>query len=90
MQSFFSEIRRCSEDFYTKFDTDWELFLGTEKKAIKKYYKNTRINFIDIYSNHFNYMKMHTEILYTRSNRFIAVVALIVAIITLVANYSKM
>lgn len=74
---------RSMKEFYDEFNAKWDFYITNDKAKIKDYHKKYHSDLRIIYQSSYEYMKMMTEINYAKSNKFIAVLALIISIIAI-------
>lgn len=84
MQSLCELQAKSNSDIYKYFDQNWKLYLGYEEQKLDKYVAQINIDYKSIYTNHYAYLNALCNINYTKSNQFISVAAIIIAIITLI------
>jgi hypothetical protein len=83
-QSMLDTRRTSKTDIFKAFNKEWELYYGHEKKNFSKEIAQSNINYKEVYENTLSYFSVLSNINYTKSNRVISIIALIVAIVTLV------
>ena len=74
------EYPRAS-NFYSKFNKHWDFYIGNDKDNIKKWHGNNLKKIKNIYEKNFSYLKLLTEMNYTRSNHTISLLAMLVSVI---------
>lgn len=84
MQSLCESQAKSKSDIYKSFDKNWKLYLGYKEQKLNKYVAQINIDYKSIYANHYAYLNTLCNINYTKSNQFISIAAIIIAIITLI------
>jgi hypothetical protein len=84
MQSLCESQAKSKSDIYQSFDKDWKLYLGYKEQKLNKFVAKIYIDYKSIYANHYAYLNTLCNINYTKSNQFISIAAIIIAIITLI------
>ena len=84
MQSLCESQAKRKSDIYQSFDKDWKLYLGYKEQKLNKFVAKINIDYKSIYANHYAYLNTLCNINYTKSNQFISIAAIIIAIITLI------
>lgn len=84
MQSLCESQTNNKFDIYKAFDKDWKLYLGYKEQKLNKFIAQINIDYKSIYSNYYAYLNSLCNINYTKSNQFISIGAIIIAIITLI------
>ena len=84
MQSLCESQAKSKSDIYQSFDKDWKLYLGYKEQKLNKFVAKINIDYKSIYANHYAYLNTLCNINYTKSNQFISIAAIIIAIITLI------
>lgn len=82
--------RRRTDEFHEKFCGMWELYEGNDKSDLIEYCGNRVEEYKDIYEKNFSYLKLLSEMNYTKSNQVntlvataASIVATIIAVISL-------
>lgn len=88
-QSLLDTRRTSKADIFKAFNKDWELYYGCEKKNFNKEMAQSNIDYKEVYSNTFSYLSTLSNINYTKSNRLISIVALVIALLTLILTLLK-
>lgn len=76
------ETKKIS-DFYDEFNWEWDFYIANKKADIASFHKFYRNDIKEIYVSSFEYMKINTEINNALSNKYIAILALVISIIAL-------
>lgn len=84
MQSLCESQTNNKFNIYKAFDKDWKLYLGYKEQKLNKFIAQINIDYNSIYSNYYAYLNSLCNINYTKSNQFISIGAIIIAIITLI------
>lgn len=84
MQGLCESQAKSKSDIYQSFDKDWKLYLGYKEQKLNKFVAKINIDYKSIYANHYAYLNTLCNINYTKSNQFISIAAIIIAIITLI------
>lgn len=88
-QSLLDTRRTSKSDIFKSFNKNWELYYGCEKKNFNKEMAQANIDYREIYSNTFSYLSTLSSVNYTKSNRMISIVALLIALLTLILTLFK-
>lgn len=83
-------------DFYEKYNNTWDFYVFGNKMDLKEFHVKSITKIQKIYKNIFEYLKLLTEMNYTKSSytnslvaTFVAVIAVIIAAISLWVSYSQ-
>lgn len=83
-QSLLDTRHTSKADIFKEFNQNWELYYGCTKKNFNKEMARSNIDYKEIYANTYSYLTALSNINYTKSNILLAVIALIIAIISLI------
>ncbi len=65
-----SEVEsRKEKDIYTAFNKAWDFYSFGKKQDLKEYHENDIAKYKKIYENNFSYLKVLSEINYTKNNQ---------------------
>ncbi|MCI8792282.1 MAG: hypothetical protein HFG38_05675 [Eubacterium sp.] len=86
MQSVAESENRNNKKFFKKFNKSWDFYINYKKSKIKDYpvYSTDKIK--EIYQDNFSYLKLLVEMKYTKSNRRISIVAVLISIIATIIS----
>ena len=73
-------------DIFKAFNKDWELYYGCEKKNFNKEMTRSNIDYKEIYANTYSYLTALSNINYTKSNIILSIIALVIAVISLILS----
>ena len=83
-----SEVENKNFDnFYDEFKKNWDFYICNDKKNLKKFHKKVEIDLKKIYETNFTYIKLCSEINYSKSNRNISIVAAVTSIIAMIISW---
>ena len=75
-----------TSEIYADFDKSWDFYIGNDKEDIKKWQNKNTDDYRTIYENNFSYLKMLTEMNYTKSNYVISVFAAIISVVATIIS----
>ncbi len=80
MQSVSETENIIVEDFEKSFEKEWDFYISNEKMDLKEYHIEDLQNYKKIYKNNFEYLKLLSDMNYTRSSHINAIVATLASI----------
>lgn len=86
LQSISDYTDHRSPNFYSEFKKTWDFYIGNDKDDLKKWYGNSLKKTKMIYEKNFSYLKMLTEMNYTKSNHIISIIAVLISVIATVVS----
>ena len=79
-----SEVEsRKEKDIYTAFNEAWDFYSFGKKQDLKKYHENDIAKYKKIYENNFSYLKVLSEINYTKNNQRLMILTVIISIVAI-------
>ncbi|MBE6692194.1 MAG: hypothetical protein E7586_02525 [Ruminococcaceae bacterium] len=75
-----------SSKFYSGFKESWDFYVGNETEDIKKWHGNNLKKIKNIFEKNFEYLKVLTEINYTRSNHSISIIAAVISVVATIIS----
>lgn len=75
-----------SSKFYSEFNDSWDFYVGNETEDIKKWHGNNLKKIKNIFERNFEYLKVLTEMNYTRSNHSISIIAAIISVVATIIS----
>ena len=76
-----SEVEsRKEKDIYTAFNKAWDFYSFGKKQDLKEYHENDIAKYKKIYENNFSYLKVLSEINYTKNNQRLMILTIIISI----------
>lgn len=85
-QSLLDTRRYSKSDIYKEFNKNWELYYGCDKKNFSKEIAQSNINYKEVYESMNSYLSALSNINYTKSNRMISIITLIISFLSLIAT----
>lgn len=85
-QSLLDTRQTTKSDIFKAFNKDWELYYGCEKKNFNKEMTRSNIDYKEIYANTYSYLTALSNINYTKSNIILSIIALVIAVISLILS----
>ncbi len=86
-QSLIEYSPSTGNDFYKHFNSNWDFYLCNDKENFKDFnHKYRKTNYQKIYQDNYSYLKILSEINYTKSNQRIAVIATIASVIAVLIS----
>lgn len=86
MQSI-SEIEcKKHSDFYVNFEKKWDFYISNDKMNLREFDSKSLINYKDIYKDNFSYLKLLSEMNYTKSSHINSLIATVVSIIATIIS----
>lgn len=86
IQSLSDAETRQMKKFYDEFNAKWEFYIANDKDKIKDIHKKYNIDIRKIYQSSYDYMRLLTEIDYAKTNKMIAILALIISVIAILVS----
>lgn len=86
MQSVSETENKNVDDFGKNYEKEWDFYMSNEKMDLKEYYKEDLQNYKKIYRNNFEYLKLLSDMNYTRSSHINAIVATFASIVATVIS----
>ena len=86
LQSISDYTDHRSPNFYSEFKKTWDFYIGNDKDDLKKWYGNSLKKTKMIYEKNFSYLKMLTEMNYTKSNHIISIIAVLISVIATIVS----
>ena len=86
MQSVSEIENKNVKDFDETFDKEWDFYISNDKTDLKDYQKEGLQNYKKIYRNNFEYLKLLSDMNYTRSSHINAIVATFASIVATVIS----
>lgn len=68
------------------FSETWDFYVSNAQEDFDSYFGSKTDEFRKIYQNHFTYLKLLTDLNYTKSNRTIAIIAAITSVVAAVVS----
>lgn len=82
-----SEVEsRKEKDVYTAFNEAWDFYVFGKKEDLKKYHENDIAKYKKIYENNFSYLKILSEINYTKNSQRLTVLAVFISVIAIIVS----
>ena len=82
-----SEVEsRKEKDVYAAFNKSWEFYAFGKKEDLKEYYESDIAKYKKIYDNNFSYLKLLSEINYTKNNQRLTVLAIFISVIAIMVS----
>ena len=78
---------KSMEEFYDEFNKNWDFYISNDKKELLDFHEKCRVNIRNIYQSSYEYMKMMAEIDYTKTNKNIAVLAVIISVVSILVSF---
>lgn len=79
-----SEVEsRKEKDIYTAFNEAWDFYSFGKKQNLKEYHENDIAKYKKIYENNFSYLKVLSEINYTKNNQRLMILTIIISIVAI-------
>ena len=78
-----SEVESRKKDIYTAFNKSWDFYSFGEKQNLKEYHENDIAKYKKIYENNFSYLKVLSEINYTKNNQRLMILTVIISIVAI-------
>lgn len=73
-------------EIYSEFNKSWDFYTGNDKEDIKVWQNKSTEDYRTIYEKNFSYLKMLTEMNYTKSNHMISVFATIISVVATIIS----
>lgn len=86
MQSVGDSENRNNKKFFKKFNKSWDFYINHKKSKIKEYPVYSTDKMKEIYEDNFSYLKLLVEMKYTKSNRRISIMAVLISIIATIIS----
>jgi len=86
MQSMSEIENKEFNNFYREFESKWEFYMSNDKTDLKEYHKNGITKIKEIYKDNFSYLRLLSEMNYTKSNYINSIVASVTSIIAIVIS----
>lgn len=77
---------KSTKEFYDVFNAKWDFYISNDKEKVKEYHKKYHSDLRAIYQSSYEYMKMMTEIDYAKTNKSIAVLAVIISVVAILVS----
>ncbi len=83
-----SEVEsRKEKDIYTAFNEAWDFYSFGKKQNLKEYHENDIAKYKKIYENNFSYLKVLSEINYTKNNQRLMILTIIISIAAIFISF---
>lgn len=90
MQSVSESENRESENFFEEFNKTWDFYKGNKRANLEEYPVYSMDKIKQIYQDNFSYLKLMIEMKYTKSNKRISIIAVLVSIIATIISLTAL
>lgn len=81
---------RESENFFEEFNKTWDFYKGNKRANLEEYPVYSMDKIKQIYQDNFSYLKLMIEMKYTKSNKRISIIAVLVSIIATIISLTAL